>query len=113
MTALEKGQVITANRLRDGQVVFLTHSGRWSERIDEAVLALEPQAAAALERRARADEAATLITGAYLAEAERRGGAIRLAHIRERLRTLGPSVRPDLGKQAEGTGGAFAGPEGA
>ena len=44
--------------------------------------------------------------------AERRAGAIRAAHIRERMRTLGPTVRPDLGKQAEGTAGTFAAPEG-
>ena len=47
MSNPEKGQVMTANRLRDGDVVFLTRSGVWSEKIDDAVLALEPQAAAA------------------------------------------------------------------
>jgi hypothetical protein len=109
----EKGQIVTANRLRDGLVVFLTHSGVWSERIDDAVLAQEPQAAGALEARARADEKSTLVTGSYLVDAERRDGRVRLAHIRERMRTLGPTVRPDLGKQAEGKAGAFAAPEGA
>ena len=52
------------------------------------------------------------MTGAYLIDAERRDGFIRAAHIRERMRTLGPTVRLDLGKQAEGTAGAFAAPEG-
>ena len=56
MTTTEKGQIVTANRLRDGIAVFLTRSGEWSETIDDAVLALEPQAAAALEARAKADE---------------------------------------------------------
>jgi hypothetical protein len=50
---IEKGQLVTANRLRDGIAVFLTRSGAWSEKIDEAALALEPQAAAALEARAK------------------------------------------------------------
>ena len=49
-----------------------------------------------------------MVTGGYLFDAERRDGRIRASHIRERIRTLGPTVRPDLGKQAEGTGGAFA-----
>ena len=53
MSEIEKGQVMTANRLRDGEVVFLTRSGEWNEKIDEAVLALEPQATAALEARAK------------------------------------------------------------
>jgi hypothetical protein len=110
---IEKGQLVTANRLRDGIAVFLTRSGAWSEKIDEAALALEPQAAAALEARAKDDEKATLVTGSYLIDAERREGRIRAAHIRERMRTLGPTVRLDLGKQADGTAGAFAAAEGA
>lgn len=108
MSDIEKGQLVTANRLRDGIAVFLTRSGTWSEKIDEAALALEPQAAAALEARAKDDEKATLVTGSYLIDAERREGRIRAAHIRERMRTLGPTVRLDLGKQADGTAGAFA-----
>ena len=107
MSSEEKGQVMTANRLRDGEVVFLTRAGSWSETIDEAVLAQEPQAVAALEARAAEDVKANLVTGQYLFEATRVGGKIRADHIRERIRTLGPSVRTDLGKQADGTAGAF------
>ena len=73
MSEIEKGQVMTANRLRDGEVVFLTRSGAWNEKIDEAVLALEPQATAALEARAKEDVKATLVTGPYLFDAERVG----------------------------------------
>ena len=107
MNKLEKGQVMTANRLRDGEVVFLTRSGQWSEKIDDAVLALEPLAVAALEARALEDVQANVVTGQYLFEATRVDGQIRADHIRERIRTLGPSVRLDLGKQADGTAGAF------
>jgi hypothetical protein len=112
MSKLEKGQVMTANRLRDGEVVFLTRSGQWNEAIDEAVLVQEPQAAAALETRADADVKANLVTGHYLFDAERVDGKIRATHIRERIRTLGPTVREDLGKQAQGTAGEFAAVEG-
>ena len=112
MTTPEKGQLITANRLRDGIAVFLTRGGEWSEVIDDAVLALEPEAAAALEARAKEDEKKTLVTGPYLVDAERLNGRVRAAHIRERMRALGPTVRLDLGKQAEGKGAAFAAPEG-
>ena len=107
MSTEEKGQVMTANRLGDGDVVFLTRSGQWSEKIDDAVLALEPLAVAALEARAVEDVKTNLVTGQYLFEATRVGGKIRADHIRERIRTLGPSVRLDLGKQADGTAGAF------
>ena len=43
----------------------------------------------------------------YFFDAERINGRIRANHFRERVRTLGPSVRPDLGKQANGTAGGF------
>ena len=112
MSTPEKGQLVTANRLRDGIAVFLTRSGDWSETIDDAVLALEPEAAAALEARAREDERKTVVTGAYLVDAERLAGRVRAQHIRERMRALGPTVRLDLGKQAEGKGAGFAAPEG-
>ena len=46
-------------------------------------------------------------------DAVREDGRIRASHIRERMRTLGPTVRLDLGKQADGTGGGFAAGEGA
>lgn len=108
MSEVEKGQALTANRLADGEVVFLTRSGAWSVSVDEAALAQEPDAVKALEARGREAEAANIVTGSYLFEAERRDGRVRAAHIRERIRTLGPTVRPDLGKQAQGSGGAFA-----
>ena len=108
MSDVEKGQVMTANRLRDGDAVFLTRAGIWSEKIDDAALVQEPQATAAHEARAADDVIATLITGQYLIDAERVDGKIRATLTRERIRTLGPSVRLDLGKQADGTAGAFA-----
>jgi Protein of unknown function (DUF2849) len=108
MSIIEKGQVMTANRLRDGDAVFLTRSGVWSEKIDDAVLALEPLAVSALESRAADDVKATLVTGQYLIKAERVDGKIRAFEMRERMRTTGPTVRLDLGKQADGTAGAFA-----
>jgi len=112
MTTPEKGQLVTANRLRDGIAVFMTRGGDWSETIDDAALALEPEAAAALEARAKEDERKTLVTGSYLIDAERVDGRVRASHIRERMRALGPTVRLDLGKQAEGKGAGFAAPEG-
>ena len=108
MSDVEKGQVMTANRLRDGDAVFLTRAGIWSEKIDDAALVQEPQATAALEARADGDVMANHITGQYLIDAERIDGKIRATLTRERIRTLGPSVRLDLGKQADGTAGAFA-----
>ena len=107
MTAA-KGKALTANRLGDGAVVFLNRAGAWSETIDEAAVAQEPDSQAALDRRGKEAEAGNHVTGAYLLEVERRDGHVRALHIRERIRALGPSIRTDLGKQAEGSGGHFA-----
>ena len=108
MSDIETGQALTANRLVDGDVVFMTRAGQWSLSVDEAALAQEPDAVKALEARGREAEAANIVTGSYLFEAERRDGRVRASHIRERIRTLGPTVRLDLGKQAQGSGGGFA-----
>ena len=108
MNVIEKGQIMTANRLGDGEVVFLTRAGHWSEKIDDAALVQEPLAISAIEARAAADVKANVITGQYLFDATRVDGRIRADHIRERIRTLGPSVRKDLGKQSEGNAGGFA-----
>ena len=108
MTTRETGKALTGNRLYDGEVVFLTRTGAWSETIDDAVIALEPQSQAALERRADEAVARNIVTDAYLFDVERKDGRVRALHIRERIRTLGPSVREDLGKQSLGNGGGFA-----
>ena len=89
---MSNGHVLTANRLNDGLVVFLTSANTWSETIDEAVLAQEEKAASALEKRGQDFEAANLVTGSYLIEAERTNGAIMPVHVRERIRACGPTV---------------------
>ena len=88
----EMGKVATANRLSDGAVVFLTRAAKWSEYIDNAVVAVEPQAAAALGEHGKAAEAANHVTGSYVIDVERRDGRVLPLHIRERIRALGPTV---------------------
>ena len=86
------GKVITANRLNDGTVVFLAEAGCWSEDIDAAVVALGPDAAAALSAHGQQAESANHVTGSYLIDVERRDGRVHPLHIRERIRALGPTV---------------------
>ncbi len=100
-------KALTANRLDDGRVVFFTPDGDWSPAIDRAALASGPAAEELFEAEAARALAANLVADAYLFEVERIDGHIRPVHIRERIRTLGPTVHPDHGKQAEGTGGRF------
>jgi hypothetical protein len=91
---------ISANRLRDGVVVFLGPSG-WVERLADAERFPDKAAAdAALDARARADEKRNLLVEPTAFELREVGGRIEAAHIREAIRAKGPTVRPDLGKQA-------------
>lgn len=100
------GKLASANRLGDGEVVFLTAAGDWSPRIDEGAVVAKADAAA-IEAHAAAGVKARRVTSVEIIDVARENGRVRPLHIRERIRALGPTVRPDLGKQAEGTGGAF------
>ena len=95
--------VMTANRLVDGEVVFLAARG-WVEEIGRATLAATEEQVKALDALGRQAMAVNEVVGAYLVEVVEEGGRIRPLKLREYLRTLGPSVRTDLGKQARNAG---------
>ena len=94
-------QVISANRLNDGLVVYLTADGGWSERIAEArLIDGEADAVTATETAAGA-VARQIIVDPYPVDIEENAGEIRPTRFREFIRAKGPTVRRDLGKQAE------------
>ena len=93
-------QVVTANRLDDGLVVFLTADGGWSENILDSRVADGKEAAAVLLKEASAPELDVVIVGPYLIDVEQGDGGLVPTKYREVLRTKGPSVREDLGYQA-------------
>ncbi|HYH38139.1 MAG TPA: DUF2849 domain-containing protein [Azospirillum sp.] len=93
-------KAITANRLRDGAVVWLGQKGDWVERIDAAATHDEAGAAAALAQ-AQQDEVRNLVVGIYTLDVEIVDGAPAPLRTKERIRALGPSVRADVGKQAD------------
>ncbi len=95
--------VVTANDLMAGDVVFLTAERCWTRDIHAAAVA-DADAAARLLADAEAQEAR--IVGPYLAEVVvDAAGRPRPTHFRERFRLLGPSNRPDLGRQAQASDG--------
>ena len=100
-------QVVIANRLSDGVVVFLAAApgsarGEWKLRLDEATIARDDARAAELEALglASARERHEVIDP-YLIEVEQTASGLRPTRYRELIRCLGPTVRMDLGKQAE------------
>ncbi len=91
-------QVVTANRLREGDVVYLTADDRWTQHHHEAEL-IEDEAHAQM-RLLHASAQKLLIVGAYLADAKAGPNGPEPTHFREAFRTRGPSNYPH-GKQAD------------
>jgi hypothetical protein len=91
-------KAVTANRLADGTVVYLDVDGQWTPDIAAArrltAAETEPTLAAA---RARSED----IASAYLIEVSDGGAPSGRETLRETIRSLGPTVRRDLGRQAE------------
>jgi len=83
-------KILTGNDLRTGAVVWWDGGG-WSIHIEDAVDAGD-QADAILAR----EEAARRVNAAYAIDAVRDARGVRPAHIKDRIRALGPTVRPDL-----------------
>ena len=98
-------QVVTANRLADGVVVFLGARG-WVEQLDRATVGTSEEEIRALDALGRQGMAVNEVVDAYLIEVVTGDGRLEPVALRERLRTLGPSVRLDLGKQAAKAGGS-------
>lgn len=95
--------ILLANDLLDGDVVFAmaTADGiAWTRDPALALVAADDETAAALEAFAAGELAANRVVDAYLVDVESQSGRPVPRHFRERFKTLGPSNRPDLGKQA-------------
>ncbi|MCC5983984.1 MAG: DUF2849 domain-containing protein [Rhodobacteraceae bacterium] len=94
MTKAQHPQVVTANHLLDGDVIYLTEALDWTRQITEAAVAHDPRRAAALldEAQSRPHEA----VGPYLTpvalDARGRPGPL---HFRELYRTTGPTFLTD------------------
>lgn len=92
--------VITANRLIDGEVVWLGSNERWVETVETAdTFAAKDDLAAGLERAQSAVEA-RVIVDPYDVAVDLQNGIPVPVRFREQIRALGPTVRLDLGKQA-------------
>ncbi len=81
--------VFTANRLRDGRVVWLGTEGAWRDRIAEAE-PFAPEAADAGLALAQRGERDQQVVGVYAVEVDPAGPTP--LKFRERLRVQGPSV---------------------
>lgn len=93
-------QVLTANRLLDGEVVYFAADGAWVEDLNAArVLATKAEGEAVLVLGEKA-ELNQEIVHAYLFDIVDAAPPLKPVKQREIIRAAGPTIRTDLGKQA-------------
>ncbi len=81
-------QVVTANRLSDGIVVFLDDAGQWTSRLDRAAVARDGRGGEILLERGRAEQA-SVVDPLLIAVVEHENGAIEPLSLREKIRASG------------------------
>ncbi|PRD43344.1 DUF2849 domain-containing protein [Phyllobacterium phragmitis] len=94
-------KVLTANRLTDGEAVWLGADGEWRETIEGALLARDAEAVAALESAGKAALGANLVVDVNLIDVEERGGELYPLRLRERIRLSGPTIDFEPRKKPE------------
>ena len=95
-------QILTASRLTNGAVLYWTGTA-WAEPMAEAEIFDDAEAAKPALAQATGPGAAQQVVNVYLFEVRIEDGIAVPVKERERVRAAGPSVRRDLGKQADHT----------
>lgn len=90
------GQIMTANRLSDGVVVYLDAQERWVENLAAADIAKTEADAKILTTRAENAVGARLVVGPYLFPVEPGNPPAKPISQREHIRAAGPTVGTDL-----------------
>ncbi|GAB4392400.1 MAG: DUF2849 domain-containing protein [Kiloniellaceae bacterium] len=92
-------QIVTANRLREGDVVYLTDTGRWSLHLNESRASRDAAEIEAMLAEAGKAVAAREIVGPYAMEVVEVDGILQPLSTREIIRAAGPTVRADYREQ--------------
>ncbi len=92
-------QMLTANRLRDGDVLYRKGSG-WVAMLADADVYRDPASADAALAAATAELIRNEFVAPYLFEVRDTSGKIVPVKEREIIRAAGPTVHPHTGKQA-------------
>lgn len=94
-------QVVTAYRLTDGVVIWLTRDNAWSEWVEQAAVASSAAETERLVAQAKAWEARNQVYEVYPVDVTVRDGQPWPVKMREVMRAQGPSIHPQFGMQAE------------
>jgi hypothetical protein len=93
-------QMLTANRLRDGEVVWWAR-GEWVVALKDGEVFADQAAADIALKAADAFVQKNIVVNPYLFDVRVDGGKLRPVKERELIRAGGPSVHENLGKQAD------------
>ncbi len=93
---------ITANRLSDGVVIYWADTGEWVVDLQQACTDTDETA---LLARAKTGNFSLVAVDPYAVEVVQEAGILRPTALKEIIRTKGPTVREDLGKQVWGPSG--------
>lgn len=86
-------QVVSANRLDNGRVVYLAPSGQWISALSEAEVARDSDSAESLLGRAESALIEQVIIGPYLIDVTAAGAVTQPRRLREQIRAAGPTVQ--------------------
>lgn len=92
-------KVLTANRLSDGIAVWYADGG-WAETVGHADIAHDKAAEDRLEAIGAAAAANNEVLDVNVIDVTIVDGLVQPVRLREKIRAAGPTIHPDLGKQA-------------
>jgi len=93
-------QVISANRLTDGIVVFRAQGGAWVEQLRDAEILADTTAVKAALILVQQDVKANHVIEVEAFPVAVKGDHVEPVHLRDKIRAKGPTTHPGHGKQA-------------
>jgi len=94
-------QVLTANRLSVGEVVYWNAAKGWVSYLHEAEILPDDKAEGILKSDGARSVQERQVVNPYLFDVRVDGSTVVPVKTREAIRAAGPSARRDLGKQAD------------
>ncbi len=94
-TPVPMPEILTANRLSDGDVVYRAASGDWVADIDAAEVIDDAERRAAAEAAAQGDVGASQVVEVATIAVFVKDGHVVPKRLRERIRAFGPTVKSD------------------
>lgn len=85
-------QVVSANRLSDGTVVYLNSQGNWVESLASAAVFVAPVEVEAALQQAQAAIAANEVIDTFAVPVEQGADGLHAVSLRNAIRELGPTI---------------------